>query len=223
MPFKIIQTIEDGEMCLCVVPAGWESDGVLRWPKKSAVSKLSQDENSIPNEKWERINCVKKREFGSRAEADRELLRMESMSDTEADEIFVGNPAPMKKARQGNPNNRSIYSIVDFNDLVQQEGQSAHQQLVVATAVEDENMVIKLSACIAECRVLIFIHFQVNQSSLLQTESLMVLPDVNVDQCSEPTLMLEQENEDTDNLLETRTDDFLETVLSNQHRLEENQ
>ena len=34
MPFKIIQTIEDGEMCLCVVPVGWESDGVLRWPKK---------------------------------------------------------------------------------------------------------------------------------------------------------------------------------------------
>lgn len=91
MPFKIVQTIERGETCLTVVPSGWEKSGTLHWPKKNAVAKLSLEEFSMPSPKWERIDCVKKREFKTRAEAENEVDRMESVSDTEADDVPSGS------------------------------------------------------------------------------------------------------------------------------------
>lgn len=86
MPFKIVQTIEGGEACLSVVPSKWEVNGTLHWPKKHLVAKLSLEEESVPSDKWEKLNCIKKREFSTRAEAYDELDRMEDKSDTEMDE-----------------------------------------------------------------------------------------------------------------------------------------
>ena len=86
---------------------------------------------------------------------------METISDTEADDILIPIPPPIKKARQGNQGNRSVYSVMDFNELVNvpKEDFSVHQQLLVTTVADNRNMVIKLSVCIARCRVLILIAF----------------------------------------------------------------
>lgn len=130
------QTIEEGEICLSVVPAGWEIDGMLHWPKKSAVSKLSKDEGSVPTSKWERINCIKKREFATRAEAEQEMEKMEAVSDTEADELYVASPPMIKKTRRENHKKRVRNSVNDFNELVQlpNENQSKHQHLAATVA-----------------------------------------------------------------------------------------
>ena len=97
MPFKVVQTTEKGGTCLTVVPARWEQNGVLLWPKKSAVAKLLHDENSVPAANWERINCVNKRVFNDREAAEEEIRKMESASDTEADENLVFIPPTQVK------------------------------------------------------------------------------------------------------------------------------
>lgn len=119
MPFKVVQTIERGETCLTVVPSSWEENGILHWPRKNAVAKLSLEEYSEPSPKWEKINCVKKREFRTRIEAERELERMESLSDTEVDETIP--PPPPKKARPETSGNNNI--VKDFNDVFLVPGQ----------------------------------------------------------------------------------------------------
>ena len=62
MPFKIVQTNEDGEQCLTVVPSGWEREGILSWPKTTGAAKLAKNANSLPTLKWHRILCSNKRE-----------------------------------------------------------------------------------------------------------------------------------------------------------------
>lgn len=114
MPFKIVQTIEAGETCLSVVPSGWEANGILWWPKKHLVGKLSQIETSAPDDKWEKMNCVRKREFKTRKQADDELDRMETRPDTEVEDIPA--PAPKKRFRQ-EPTSK-VYAAKDFNNLV---------------------------------------------------------------------------------------------------------
>lgn len=49
MPFKIVQTIENGSIVLTCVPHQWESNGVLYWPKKQ-INKLQKDEGSQPDD-----------------------------------------------------------------------------------------------------------------------------------------------------------------------------
>ena len=34
MNFKIVQTIEEGNLCLAIVPGAWEEKGVLWWPNQ---------------------------------------------------------------------------------------------------------------------------------------------------------------------------------------------
>ncbi|XP_065095782.1 uncharacterized protein LOC135717572 [Ochlerotatus camptorhynchus] len=114
MPFKIIQTIEAGEICLSIVPSGWEANGILRWPKKHLVGKLSQIETSTADDKWEKMNCVRKREFKTREEADDELDRMETRIDTEVEDIPL---APPKKRVRREPS-RKVFAAKDFNNLL---------------------------------------------------------------------------------------------------------
>lgn len=121
MPFKIVQTIEKGETCLTVIPAQWEKDGILYWPKKSAVAKLSLDEKSVPSETWESINCVRKRILPTRREAELELEKMEGLSDTEIDETsFLLPPPPAKRLRPQNPVNVVRDRMMDFNHLIEE-------------------------------------------------------------------------------------------------------
>lgn len=37
MPFKIVQTIEEGEICLTAVPHQWEEDGIYGGQMKSQM------------------------------------------------------------------------------------------------------------------------------------------------------------------------------------------
>lgn len=118
MPFKVVQTIEDGEMCLSVIPSGWESKGILRWPKKHLVGKLAQVESSVPDEKWERMNCVCKRECKTRLEAEAEMDRMENKSDTEMEDTRAMAP-PKKKVRNEQPVKSSEkFEPRNFNVLI---------------------------------------------------------------------------------------------------------
>ncbi|KXJ74301.1 hypothetical protein RP20_CCG013987 [Aedes albopictus] len=116
MPFKIVQTVENGELCLCVVPAQWEQNGVLSWPKKMAVARLCRDENSYPSSNWEKINCVLKRELPSYASASQEMERMESVPDTEVDDEAA---VPSKAKKQRRKNETRVSGVVkDFNEFL---------------------------------------------------------------------------------------------------------
>ncbi|KAF9815707.1 hypothetical protein SFRURICE_009224 [Spodoptera frugiperda] len=89
MPFKIVQTIEKGNIVLTCVPHQWENSGVLYWPRKqsqSHTSKLQKDEGSQPDNTWKQINCaVKRRNIKTYQDALKEINIMSNNSDTETD------------------------------------------------------------------------------------------------------------------------------------------
>uniref|UniRef100_A0A182VVL9 DUF4806 domain-containing protein n=1 Tax=Anopheles minimus TaxID=112268 RepID=A0A182VVL9_9DIPT len=137
MPYKIVQTIEGGETCLSVVPSRWEQEGVLFWPKKNLVAKLSLEEDSIPTNKWEKINCIKKREFKTRAEAYEELEKMEMKTDTEMDDEDSRRHRPKKPLRAANYRDNVK---MDFNKMAEIQNQSVSQrQSIQATDAEEDN------------------------------------------------------------------------------------
>lgn len=100
MPFKIVQTVEKGELCLCVVPSRWEQDGVLHWPKKTALARLCQDESSSPFPNWDKMDCVLKRELPTYSAAQKEMDRMESITDTEMEDSETPPPKATKVRRR---------------------------------------------------------------------------------------------------------------------------
>ncbi|XP_055550468.1 uncharacterized protein LOC129732984 [Wyeomyia smithii] len=116
MPYKIVQTIEAGEACLSVVPSKWEANGILYWPKKHLVAKLSLEEESAPTDKWETFNCIKKREFTSHAEACNEMQKMEEKSDTEMETESL----PVQKVRRRADKN-IYFNKLDFNAIAEQQ------------------------------------------------------------------------------------------------------
>ncbi|RVE41708.1 hypothetical protein evm_013639 [Chilo suppressalis] len=89
MPFKIVQTIEKGEIVLTCVPHQWESSGVLYWPRKqkqSLTRKLQKDEGSQPDDTWAQINCaVKRRNIKTYQDAINEIDIMSNKSETETE------------------------------------------------------------------------------------------------------------------------------------------
>ena len=115
MPFKIVQTVEHGEVCLSIVPIGWEKKGMLSWPNiRSQVAKLCADENSAPTCKWEKIQCVCKREFVTCADAEKELKIMEEETDTDADQTIIVKPNKNKITRP--QTKRPVVSDPNFNE-----------------------------------------------------------------------------------------------------------
>lgn len=120
MPFKIVQTVEDGEVCLSIVPSTWEINGVLRWPKKLRLAnKLSHMEYSQPDSSWDRMMCLKKRELNTRKEAEDELSLMELHSDTENEE---SHPSKRICRTAKDQNKLAIYSQqYDYNNLIPAE------------------------------------------------------------------------------------------------------
>lgn len=85
MPFKVVQTIERGTICISAVPSGWEKDGTLWWPPKSQMGAVL-DENSAPKDKWKSFSCIVKRQFKTYKEASEEAEKMEAETDTEQEE-----------------------------------------------------------------------------------------------------------------------------------------
>ncbi|XP_062554531.1 uncharacterized protein LOC134219712 [Armigeres subalbatus] len=136
MPFKIVQTVEKGELCLSVVPSKWEEDGILHWPKKSVVARLCHDENSVPESNWEKLNCVLKRQNLTYAGAYQELERMESIPDTEADENEVVQPKT-KKARRKDVQKKPSNVVKDFNQFLTNP-ETAKDEFCVEYAMEND-------------------------------------------------------------------------------------
>lgn len=149
MPFKIVQTVENGELCLCVVPALWEQNGILSWPKKMAVARLCLDENSCPNSNWEKMNCVLKRELCSYAAAHKELDRMESIPDTEADDVGVV-PSKPRKVRRKNENKKTSNVVKDFNEFLQTPQKNEDNIDEMMESLSDEASVTDKIACANE-------------------------------------------------------------------------
>ncbi|XP_031356460.1 uncharacterized protein LOC116180552 [Photinus pyralis] len=86
MGFKIVQTTEDDEEVLTVVPDRWEENGYLYWPPGRSGYRLRKNENAIPDQTWSKSKCIVKRHnISSFKEA---LMQEKSMSkfDDTADE-----------------------------------------------------------------------------------------------------------------------------------------
>lgn len=60
--FKIVQIIEENNLCLTIVPADWEENGGLWWPnQKSQINTRLGNLLSVPDKmKWEKLTCIKK-------------------------------------------------------------------------------------------------------------------------------------------------------------------
>ncbi|XP_055526995.1 uncharacterized protein LOC129719627 [Wyeomyia smithii] len=138
MPFKIIQTCEEGNLCLSIVPSAWERDGVLWWPKTTGVAKLLRDENSHPTSKWQTMQCIKKRVCRSRAEAESELNKMEALSDTET-EMTITVPAAKKIPKNIASNlNITKREPINFNEFVTLPGRIESVEDIVENTVATE-------------------------------------------------------------------------------------
>lgn len=83
MPFKIVQTKENGEHLLTVVPSRWELDGILKRLVSRTLSvqtfeRMQQGENSVPS-----VKCRLKRQYSTYKEAKSVSKKMSDESDTE--------------------------------------------------------------------------------------------------------------------------------------------
>lgn len=61
MPFKIVQTIENGAKYLSVVPSKWQTGSMCFFPKTN-LGKREQEEHSEPDETFIALSCVLKRD-----------------------------------------------------------------------------------------------------------------------------------------------------------------
>lgn len=90
MPFKVVQTIENGKTVLSAIPSQWEENNLLYWPNnRSKLRILLQEEFSIPDkDKWEKLPCtIKRNNLKSIVDAEHEIDVMELISDTEEEEV----------------------------------------------------------------------------------------------------------------------------------------
>ncbi|XP_058814176.1 uncharacterized protein LOC131678056 [Topomyia yanbarensis] len=110
MPFKILQTMEEGEQCLCIVPSAWEKDGILWWPKATGAAKLLRDKYSHPTSKWQQMVCIQKREYRTLLEAESEL------SDTETEEMVSFKNSCTRTVA---PKTNMKHFPKDFNGILQ--------------------------------------------------------------------------------------------------------
>lgn len=102
MPFKIVSTIEKGRSVLTTVPSDWEKEGFLFWPRlaRIKVEKLRRSMHSKPEEDWKVVNCIlKRRHLITFENAELELERMCSNSDTETDNEKENKTLNMKTQR----------------------------------------------------------------------------------------------------------------------------
>lgn len=121
--FKIVQTTERGKPQLCIVPAAWERNGTLYWPRKKA-EKLVIDGSSIPGDDWFEMTCVVKRtKLKTLAAAETELEEMLECDDTDASpalqqppkkaKVILPRKKPVRPASQANFNPLANYYLVN--------------------------------------------------------------------------------------------------------------
>lgn len=119
MSFKIVQTIEDGQNCLSIVPGLWEDNGILYWPKsKALLFRMQKQAYSLPNkQKWDKLICIKKRDCATYQDAEKELLIMEGMDDTDLETMDENDNKKSKNIRTKN-NVMPVAEIPDFNYMI---------------------------------------------------------------------------------------------------------
>lgn len=94
MPYKIVQTKEDGKDFVTIVPSRWEKDGMLKWPPKKdgkareLYQKLMKNADSSAPDGWNSVKCRLKREFETYAQAKLEWKSMSDKSDTSDTDVM---------------------------------------------------------------------------------------------------------------------------------------
>lgn len=86
MPFKIVQTKENNQFLLTIVPQKWEKNGELMWPpdKKSGNEK---NEASKPQSNWTKMLCrLKRRNIKTYGDAEKIIVQMRQSYDTTDDD-----------------------------------------------------------------------------------------------------------------------------------------
>ncbi|XP_041983125.1 uncharacterized protein LOC121736130 [Aricia agestis] len=108
MPFKIVETTENGNSLLTTVPANWEHRGTLYWPRKNEAI-LIKAEDSTPEINWKSMPCIVKRNnIPNYESSEQQIALMSDMSDTDTDqEIIAKTQRPNKTTTQ-----------INLNDLV---------------------------------------------------------------------------------------------------------
>lgn len=86
--FIIVETIEDGEVNLCVVPESWEENGILFWPPGRKGLNLRKDDSILPDfNNWSNQKCTVKRKnfitFQAAIKAEKYLSRFDDTEDEE--------------------------------------------------------------------------------------------------------------------------------------------
>jgi hypothetical protein len=115
MPFKIVQTVENKKTVLTVVPSKWERNGVLFWPREKNEVKLIHNAESLPKPDWHKLKCIKKREYSTIHEAERELEIMEQVPDTDAENV---NHTSRSNQRSRVLHNTRVLQPIDLNDNI---------------------------------------------------------------------------------------------------------
>lgn len=86
--FKVVQTVEDGEIFISAVPSSWEKDSVLCWPNGTTCEKKRSNPKCAPTDTWRKIPCVVKKTgiltFKEALNLETQLL---AFSDTESEEL----------------------------------------------------------------------------------------------------------------------------------------
>lgn len=116
MPFKIVQTFENGKSVLTVLPSAWEKAEILFWPRRLNETKLIHDDFSVPKKDWKIMRCKTKREYLSQQEADVEMERMGQLSDTENDSP-ASTTRPISRPRKSMGTH--ILAEIDLNHRIE--------------------------------------------------------------------------------------------------------
>lgn len=92
MPFKIVQTRENGTNYLEIVPSGWEKNGTV-WFPNTHLRTHQRNEKLKPNSKeFYSMTCVLKREgIPTFKEANSMISLMQDQSDTDGTDIDTSN------------------------------------------------------------------------------------------------------------------------------------
>lgn len=85
--FIIVETIEDDEVNLCVVPESWEKNGILFWPPGRKDLNLRKDDSILPDcNNWSKQKCTVKRKNFTTFQAAIKAEKYLSQFNTEDEE-----------------------------------------------------------------------------------------------------------------------------------------
>lgn len=84
--YIIVETIEDNDINLCVVPESWEKNGTLFWPPGRKGLTLRKDDNILPDyNTWSKQKCTVKRKnfttFHAAVKAEKYLSQFDDTED----------------------------------------------------------------------------------------------------------------------------------------------